>query len=109
MPSPRVIWAQLMHFSSGWRMERHQHDDFDELVLVLHGNLRTTLGTPRSLGRGMVMIHPLGVVHDHALAGSRAMAILYCSFVGCPDLPSDRLVLEDHEGRIESAMRWMID
>jgi AraC-like DNA-binding protein len=98
-----------MPFPSGWRMERHQHDEFDELVLVLHGQLRTTLGTPRSLRRGMAMIHPLGLAHDHALAGSSPMVILYCSFRGCPDLPSDRLVLDDHEGRIESAMRWMID
>src|SRR4051812_47528604 len=109
MPPPRVVWAQLMHFPSGWRMERHHHDAFDELVLVLHGHLRTTLHTPRALGRGMAMIHPLGVVHDHVLAGSTPMAILYCSFRGCPELPSERLVLEDREGRLESAMRWMID
>jgi AraC-like DNA-binding protein len=109
MAPPRVIWAQLQHFPSGWRMDRHHHDDRDELVLVLHGQLRTTLDTPRALGRGMAMIHPLGRVHDHALSGSSPMAILYCAFSGCPALPSERLVLEDRDGRVESAMRWMID
>jgi AraC-like DNA-binding protein len=109
MPPPRVTWAQLQHFPSGWRMDRHHHDDRDELVYVLHGHLRTTLDTPRSLARATAMIHPRGRVHDHALTGSSPLAILYCSFTGCPPLPSERLVLEDRDGRIESAMRWMIE
>ncbi len=90
-------------------MDRHSHDDIDELVVVLHGHLRTTLDTPRVLGPGMAMIHPLGRIHDHANVGQAPLAILYCSFTGCPDVPSEQLVHEDRLGRVESSLRWIVD
>ncbi len=109
MPPAQVLWAQLQHFPGGWRMDDHRHADRDELVLVLHGRLRTTLDIARTLGPGMAIIHPIHRSHHHLALGNGPLAILYCSFVNCPPIPSERLAVEDRHGRIESAMRWIVD
>jgi AraC family transcriptional regulator len=90
-------------------MDEHSHADRDELVLILHGRLRTTLDSPRTLGPGMAMVQPRLSAHSHLTLGTGPLAILYCSFAHCPALPSERLVTEDRQGRIESALRWIVD
>lgn len=105
----QVRWAQQQHFPSGWCMDAHRHADIDELVLVLHGQLRTTLDTPRILGPGMAIIHPQHRLHAHQTMGEAPLGILYCSFTGCPPLPSERLIVEDAAGRLEQALRWIIE
>jgi AraC-like DNA-binding protein len=109
MAPPRVIWAELQHLPSGWRMHAHAHAEFDELVLVLQGRLRTTLVSSHTLGPGTAIIHPRARPHDHELIDGKPVTILYCSFTGCPELTAAQLVIDDRDGRIEAALRWITD
>ena len=106
---PSVTFVDENRFAPGWRFGRHVHRDSGELQYVLDGKLSTWFeGRLHRAGPGQVVIHPPGIAHEEAVHGSRPVMSIYVSWIGGPLSAQLPLVCTDHDGRIQSAVRWML-
>lgn len=99
-------------FPVGWQLEAHAHPQDHELVLVIGGRIWTKMEGHESIAEpGMVVTHPAGVAHAEASVGGRPLHMLYLGWTARrpEEVPLLAAPVIDSQGRIEAALRWMID
>ena len=111
----------------GWKLPRHVHDNFHEMILVVRGQIETQIEGQVLLGRkGDVLWYPAGAAHSERAMGRETFETLFVSFSPSPStgrgsggvVPSTRrgpeggvapLMVFDRDGRIEQQIRWIFD
>ena len=110
---PEVIWTGHFTFEPQWHMSPHLHADYHELVLVLTGRLVTRIGgAQRTAGPGQAVFHQACVEHEEWAEGSAALQMMFVSWRQPADSlrpPPDGWLIQDRDGRIETALRWIDD
>jgi AraC-like DNA-binding protein len=94
-----------------WIINPHYHDA-QELSLVIHGELRTTLGERLLIGRpGEVLIYPRGMVHRPVSTAGVAPELLIMQWIGGEDLCQVREpeVRRDRRGRLRRQLEWILE
>ncbi len=96
----------------GWSMDRHCHDDFHELIVVLSGAMEVKIGGRCIRARsGEVLFYPRGESHSERALGKRPLVIIFMGF------GDDRqgawrkrpFKAQDPQGRIRMLARWMLE
>lgn len=115
MSDDAQLRAALNHFGRvapqlGWRMARHRHHEFNELIVVMSGTLEVTIRGHRLQGRrGDILTYPRGVWHAEQAVGSEPLETLFVAWQWRgPGAGADwPLRTIDRDGRVQGLVRWM--
>ena len=94
-----------------WKLPEHVHDDFNEMILVIQGQIETRIAGQIIVGqRGDVLWYPAGVPHAERAVGNKPLHTIFTSFMETKPVPVTwPLTTFDRDGRIEQQLRWMFD
>lgn len=115
MSETQQLRARFNHFGhvppqAKWRMARHIHPDFNELIMVVSGTLEVTIQGEHLQGRrGDLLTYPQGVWHAERAVGGEPLETLFLAWqwhrpgaeISWP------LRATDHSGRSQHMMTWM--
>lgn len=102
---PSVVTVGRIPPQTGWSMGPHVHGDYDELILVISGELQAIVGGRPVVGLpGQALHYPAGVIHEEASVGKLETVYVGWLTRGDPLSP----VTVDDAGRIETSLRWML-
>ncbi|MCD4753674.1 MAG: AraC family transcriptional regulator [Anaerolineaceae bacterium] len=117
MPDKFELRTTLNHLGrvapqTGWGMVEHVHADFHEFILVLRGDITTTICGETLRGqRGDVLFYPAGEPHAEKAAGKEPLETLFLGWqwIGSKGDISNSwpLQVNDRNGRIRMVMEWM--
>ncbi len=102
----------LTRFEPRWGMQRHTHDDYHELYIVIEGQARTTVKEDVMRGgTGDVLFHPRGLDHFCENCGDAELAFLHLRWIGGDDLVRDWSIRPcfDRLGHVRVTLEWMLD
>ena len=92
-----------------WQLPLHAHDDMAEMIVVLGGAIETRIqGQTLRGSRGDVLLYPAAQPHAEAAVGDEPLETAFFAFAPGAPMPGP-LLRFDREGRIEQAVRWMLD
>lgn len=109
---PRVLLVAQWSFPPDWHLSLHAHDGFNQTLIILGGQIRSRFrGETIARGPGYVLCYPRGTPHEEWSDSNGPLRMICIDWTEGWGLDPIGLSLTaaDRRGRIESAMRWMLE
>jgi AraC-like DNA-binding protein len=111
---PVLLRMAQMDFAPDWQLPAHAHANFNEMIVVAEGGVEVEIrGEILRAGPGNVMIYPRGVPHrEKALGeGVRMLYLVWNEGASAGRRRGGRWpgMAFDRTGRIQAAVRWMLE